>query len=213
MVKLVIDTWGRCRRSYAEILYPKRIDLSSVTTRRGEHEVEIPEIGRIKYDNRDSSKNLHREVEVVDVFVPYIVVRNWGALSCSRGFDEVWKVYKEGSEVRFEELEAKEEIAEVEDGKYKVRVKRVYVEVDGEKIILSESEVGREVCVDKLTVRIKATNGRVYVNGDTYHIKEQLKQLRYRWDPERKAWYKESDINVVKSELESLGVQVVGVEN
>jgi hypothetical protein len=208
-VKLEIDTWGRCRRSYVEILYPERINLTPLTGRDGVHEVEIPKIGKIRYENRDSSKNLHRDVEIVDVYTPFIIVRNWGALSCSRSFDSVYKVYKDGGEIRFEELEQKEEIVETESGKFRVRVKRVYVEIDGVKIVISESEVGREVCVNRLTLRVLQKNGRVYVNGDTYHIKEKLKQLRYRWDPERKMWYKDASISTVKSELEGLGVQVI----
>jgi glutamyl-tRNA reductase len=208
-MKLEIDTWGRCRRSYVEILYPEKINLTALTGRRGEHEIEVPGLCKIKYDNRDSSKNIHRDVEIVDVYVPSLIVRYWGALSCSRGFDEVYKVYKDGNEVRFEELEQREEIVETESGKFKLRVKRVYVEIDGKKITLSESEVGREVCVDKLTVKVLQKNGRTYVNGDTYHIREELKKLRYRWDPERKAWYKEASTEEVKGELESIGVQVV----
>jgi len=208
MVKLEIFTWGRCRRGYAEIIYPRKINLSEVTGRDGVYEIEIPGIGKIRYENRDSSRNLNREIEVVDVFVPYMVVRNWGALSCSRGFDNVYKVYKDGNEVRFEELEVKEELAEIVDGKFKVTVKRAYVEIDGKKVYISESEVGREVCVDRLTLKVTERNGRVYVNGDTYHIRDQLKRLKYRWDPERKMWYKETSIEEVKSELESIGVQV-----
>jgi len=191
-----------------EVLYPEKINLTVMTGGRGEHEVEITGICKIKYENRDSSKNLHRDIEIVDVYVP-IVVRNWGALSCSRGFDVVYKVYKDGDSVRFEELEIKEEAVETERGKFRIRVRRIYVELDGEKIVLGESEVGREACVDKLTLRVLQKNGKVYINGDTYHIKEKLKQLRYRWDPNVKAWYKDSSLDTVKSELEKIGVQVV----
>jgi len=209
-VKLSIFTWGRCRCGRAEILYPQRVDLTTLTGGRGEHETEISGICRIKYDNRDSSKNLHRDIEIVDVYAPVLVIRTYGALSCSRGFDNVYKVYKDGEEVKFEELERKEEVVEVEDGKFRVKVKRAYVEVDGKKITLEEHEVGREVCVDKLTLKVTEKNGRVYVNGDTYHIRDSLKRLRYRWDPNIKAWYKDASIEEVKRELEELGVQVVG---
>jgi hypothetical protein len=213
MTKLSIFTWGRCQRGYAEILHPKRIDLSSVTTRRGEHEIEIPGICRIKYENRDSSKNLHREVEIVDIYIPVVVVRNWGALSCSRGFDNVYKVFKDSEGIKYEELEVKEELTEVEDGKFRVTVKRTYVEVNGEKVYISENEVGREVCVEKLTVRVFQKDGKTYVNGETYHIREKLKERKFRWDPERKAWYKDADVNKVVEELKALGVGVVGVED
>jgi len=208
-MKLMIDTWGSCHRSYVEILHPKRLDLTVLTSRRGEHEVEITGICKIKYENRDSSKNLHRYVEVVDVYAPYIVVRNWGALSCSRSFDKTYKVFKDGDSVKFEELEQKEEVAVVEDGKFRIRVRKVYVEVGGQKIYVAEKELSREVCVDKLEVRIKTINGRVYVLGDTYHIKDKLKSLGYRWDPNVKAWYKSDNVNNVKEELEKkLGLQV-----
>lgn len=209
MAKLSIFTWGSCRQGYAEIIYPKRVDLSEPTGRDGIHEVEISGLCKIKYENRDSSKNLNREVEVVDVYAPFLVIRHHEALSCGKSFDKVYKVYKNGGEIRFEELEPKEELVEVENGKFKVLMKRAYVEVDGQKLYLKESEVRREVCVDRLAVKVLQRNGRVYVLGDTYYVKDRLKEMKYRWNPNVKAWFKDSDVNKVVEELESIGVQVV----
>jgi hypothetical protein len=209
VAKFAIFTWGRCQYGRVEIIHPTKLDLRGITTRRGEHEVEIPGIGRIRYENRDSSKNLHRDVEITDVYVQFIVIRYYGARSCSKGFDEVYLVKKVDGQVVVERLEQKEELVTAEDGKYRITLTRTYVEVGGQKVIVAEHEIRREVCADKLTVRIKASNGKTYVNGDTYHIRDRLKQMRYRWDPERKMWYKDADISVVKRELESIGVRVV----
>jgi len=207
-MKLEIFTWGSCQRGYAKILYPKELDLAAVTGREGEHEVEISGLCRIRYENHDSSKNLNREIEIVDVYVPFLIVRSYGALSCSRSFDKVYLVKKADNQLKFEELGLKEEVATLENGKYRVTTKKTYVEVEGQKVYVAEKEVAREVCVDKLEVRIKTTNGRVYVLGDTYHIKDKLKSLGYRWDPNVKAWYKSDNVNNVKEELEKLGLQV-----
>jgi hypothetical protein len=52
-------------------------------------------------------------------------------------------------------------------------------------------------------------NGKVYVSGDTYDIKEELKRHGFKWDSLRKAWYtdKLSSQDVVEI-LRSLGVEV-----
>ena len=45
---------------------------------------------------------------------------------------------------------------------------------------------------------------RIVVSGDTYHIKELLKQLKFKWDPLKQVWYNENaktDIAEVKAVL------------
>jgi hypothetical protein len=207
-VKFDIYTWGSCQRGYLMILHPVSINIAELTSRRGEGVVEVPGVARIRYENHDSSKNLHRVVEFVDVQQP-LVVRYYGARSCSKSFDEVYMVRKVNGELVIERLETKTEVVTVENGKYKVTLSRTYVEVDGRKIYVAERELSREVCVDKLTIRVLQKNGRVYVMGDTYHIRDKLKELGYRWEPNAKAWYKDADVNAVREELESLGVRVV----
>jgi hypothetical protein len=204
--KFDIFSWGSCRRGYLDIIYPRKVDLVKWTWKRGEHEVEIPGICKIRYYNADSSKNYHRTVEVVDVYTT-IVLNYHGAHSCSRSFREIYIVKKDGDRLVFEEPEVKSETV-VENGKYRVTVEREYIEVDGQKIYIGEYVVDRELCVEKLSVRVWEFNGRVYVGGDTYHIKEKLKARGYRWDPNTKAWYKVTDKYTVVKELEEIGVQV-----
>jgi hypothetical protein len=207
-MRFEIFTWGSCQRGYLRILHPVSIDVADITNKRGEGVVEVPGVVKIRFENRDSSKNMNREVEFIDAQQP-VVIRYYGARSCSKSFDEVYLVKKVNGELVTEKLEAKSEVTVVENGKYRVTLARTYVEVDGQKIYVVEKELSREVCVEKLEVRVKAANGKIYVVGDTYHIRDKLKELRYRWDPNVKAWYKDSDVNKVVEELESLGVQVV----
>jgi hypothetical protein len=211
-VKFEIFTWGSCQRGYLRVLHPIEVDVADLTSRRGEGVVEIPGVAVLRFENRDSSRNMHREVEFIDVQQP-LVVRYYGARSCSKSFDDVYLVKKVDGQVVVERLEQKEEVAVVENGKYRVTTKRTYVEVDGKRVYVAESEIRREVCTDRLVVKVKASGTRVYVLGDTYHVKDRLKEMKYRWDPNVKAWFKDLDVNKnvnkVVEELESIGVQVV----
>jgi len=208
--KLVIFTWGSCGRGHLEIVYPKRVDLAAWTRREGVHEVEIPGICKIKYENRDSRKNLHRYVEIVDVYTT-MVIRNYGRESCGHGFERIYVVRKENGRIVYEAPAIKTEVAVEDRGKYKVTVEKRYVEVHGVKVYIDASELEKEVCFEKLKVTLKKQNGKVIATGDTYHVKDKLKEHGMRWDPVNKAWYAEAeriDINSLVLELEQLGVDV-----
>jgi hypothetical protein len=99
-VEFKIFSWGSCQRGYLEILYPKRVDLILVTRNRGDHVVNIPFAATIKYSNSDSSKNLHRTVEFIDISEP-IVVMYHGAYSCSKSFKYVFAVEKSNGKLIF----------------------------------------------------------------------------------------------------------------
>jgi hypothetical protein len=210
--KFDIFSWGSCRRGYLDIIYPKKVSLLNWTWRRGEHEVEIPQLCKIRYYNADSSKNYHRTVEIVDVYTT-LVLDYHGAHSCSRSFREIYIVRRDGDRLVFEKPEVKSETAVVERDKYRVVVEREYIEVDGQKVYIDEHVVDRELCVEKLQVKVLEAGDSVIVVGDTYHIKEKLKALGYRWHPESKVWYKKKTGGFDKyeaiRELEQLGVQVV----
>ena len=205
-----IFTWGRCRRGHLEIVYPRRIDLAAWTRREGIHEVEIPGICKIEYRNRDSRKNLRREVKVIDVYTT-IVIRNYGSESCSSKFEVIYIVRKENGKLVYEEPEVKTEVAVEERGKYRVTLEKRYIEVNGVKVYIDTSELEKEVCVEKLKVTLKKQDDKVIATGDTYHVKEKLKEHGMRWDPINKAWYaaaEKIDLNSLVLELEQLGVQV-----
>jgi hypothetical protein len=208
--ELVIFTWGSCRRGHLEIVYPRRIDLRAWTRREGIHEVEIPGICKIKYENRDSSKNLHRYVEIVDVYTT-MVIRNYGSESCGHDFERIYIVRKENGRIIYETPVIKTEVAVEDRGKYRVTIEKRYVEVNGVKAYIDASELEKEVCIEKLKVTLKKLNDKVVATGDTYHVKEKLKEHGMRWDPVSKAWHAPAervDINELVLELEQLGVQV-----
>jgi hypothetical protein len=205
-----IFTWGSCRRGYLVIIYPKLIDLERWTWREGVHEVEIPGICKIKYENSDSRKNLNRRVEIVDVYTT-IVIRNYGRVSCSHGFERIYIVSKKDNKLIYEKPIVKTEVAVEERGKYRVTLEKRYVEVNGVKVYIDTSELEKEVCIEKLKVTIKKQNDRIIAAGDTYHVKEKLKEHGMRWDPVSKAWYaaaEKVDVNSLVLDLEQLGVQV-----
>mgnify|MGYP001772552453 CR=1 FL=1 len=79
-LQLKIFTWGSCRRGYAEIIWPRRIDLAVLTSKDGKHTVEIDE-AIIEYENYDSRKNMHRDV-TIKAKNP-IIVRYHGRESCN----------------------------------------------------------------------------------------------------------------------------------
>jgi hypothetical protein len=53
---------------------------------------------------------------------------------------------------------------------------------------------------------LKVKNNKIIVFGDTYPVKDALKQLGFKWDPVDRVWYTPatSDINAVKARLEAL---------
>jgi hypothetical protein len=202
-------TWGSCRKGYLEIIYPKRIKLVYYTSRKGEYITEIPGLAKIKVWNHDSNKNIHREVEFIDVYQP-LIIYYYGATSCSSSFDQVFVVEKAGNDVVFRRLEVQEEFEEREAGKYRDTIKREFVVYNNQKLVLSETVIRSELIMEKLVIRVKADGDAVYVNGDTYFIKEQLKKLGFKWNPDAKVWFSTStEVESVVEEIKRLGVQVV----
>jgi len=202
-------TWGSCRRGYLEILYPKKVKLDYYTNKRGEYVVDVNGLAKVKVHNRDSNKNMHREVEFIDIYQP-LLVRYHGARSCSTFFDHVFAVEKVDSDIIFRKLSIQEEFEEREVGKYRQTIKREFVEYNHQKLVISESTIRSELIMEKLVIRVKANGDTVYTDGDTYFIKEHLKKMGFRWSPDAKMWLIESvDANSIIEEIKRLGVQVV----
>ena len=206
---LTIFTWGSCRNGNVVIIYPRVVNLKSLTHKRGEYEIKLSDIGVIKYINRDSSKNLHREIEIIDVFNT-IIVRYFGNSSCSKSFDDIYAVRKLNNEIIFEKLEKRIEIEEKIDDKYRYTIEKTYVVVDNKKIYVDERILSKEVLIEKLSVQIRKTNDRILITGDTYHIKETLKVLGFKWDPNTKTWYRQNNVDVseIQKKIEEIGVKV-----
>jgi hypothetical protein len=205
-------TWGSCRYGTLKAYYPKYVEFGNWTRREGTHEVEIPGVCRIVYSNHDSNKNIHRDVEIVDIYSP-LVVRYYGNSSCSHSFDYVYIVRKVDGKIVYEEPEVKTETVVEERGKYRVTLEKRYVDLDGQKVYIDVTEIEREVIPEKLKVTLKKLNDRVIVAGDTFNIRDKLKALGMRWDPTAKAWYTTAmDTETLKTKLQQMlgqmGVQI-----
>jgi hypothetical protein len=209
-----IWSWGSCGRGYVDVIHPIKLPLTWLTSGRG---------GRVKteffvieYINNDSRKNYHRKLRFVDVIQP-IIVRNYGADSCNpkSAFDNVYLVYKDNNEIKIEELKNVEEevITETsEDGRYQMMFKVKYVTFNNNKIVISKTMLEKKKI--KLIVKLTVEGNNIIANGDTYEIKEFLKQRKFRFDPNRKIWVLSVNGNVedklaeLKQELENMGVIV-----
>ncbi|MCI4409184.1 MAG: hypothetical protein JHC26_08840 [Thermofilum sp.] len=205
-------TWGSCRYGALKAYYPRYVDFEAWTRRGGTHETEIPGVCKISYTNNDSNKNMHRYVEIVDIYSP-MVIKYYGNSSCSYSFEEVYVVTKRDGKIVYEEPEVKTESVVEERGKYRVTLEKRYVELDGKKVYIDEREVEKVVIPEKLRVTLKKQNDRILVVGDTFHVKDKLKALGFKWDPLEKAWYTTSgDIETLKTKLEQklgdTGIQV-----
>jgi translation elongation factor P/translation initiation factor 5A len=200
-----IFTWGSCREGNLYIIYPAKRNLSKFTIVKGEHEVVVDSIAKIRYINQDSSRNKRREVEFVEVKQP-VVVHYDVSWSCNSHEDFVFLVTPEG----FKKLDVQVEVVERENGKFRETWRRLYVVYNNDKVVIRETKVGEELVREKLIVTVKAVGNRTIVYGDTYHIKDELKKRGLRWDAEEKVWYTESrERERVAEIIKALGVQVV----
>jgi len=200
-----IFSWGSCRRTYVEMLYPRKLNFEWVTNRSGISRTEWFVLDVI---NDDSRKNVNRKFTFVDVFQPIIVYYH-GALSCSRSFEVVYLVEKKGGNIAFTELPIQREVVTEHTGKYSVVSEISYVEYAGERIVLRKRELSKEKVV--YVVNIKVEKDKIVVSGDTYEIRELLKKMRFKWDPNLKAWVAPATLGVeaVKAELEKIPQVIV----
>jgi hypothetical protein len=200
-----IFSWGSCRRTYVEMLYPRKLNFEWITGRSGISRTEWFVLDVI---NNDSRKNVNRKFTFVDVFQPIIVYYH-GALSCSRSFEVVYLVEKKGGSITFTELPIQREVVTEHTGKYSVVSEISYIEYAGERIVLRKKELSKEKVV--YVVNIKIDKDKIIVSGDTYEIRDLLKSMRFKWDPNLKAWVAPATIGVdaVKAELEKIPQVIV----
>jgi hypothetical protein len=201
-MKFKIETWGSCVRKYLDMLFPVKLPLSSITGRSGVVETEW---FTINVDNYDSRKNMNREVIFTSIKQP-IILRYHGSLSCSKSFDVVYLVDEKGN---FTELEIKKEVKTEADVKF-TTVKEIYYivnPINNERIVLGERNVERLKRFYEVKVEVK--NGLTVVTGDTFNIKDVLKELKLKWDPAQRAWIGKTPVEVVREKLESIPEVVV----
>jgi len=107
--KFEIWSYGRCGRSYVEILWPKKLDsktLIRMTSKPGEYVLDLG-FAVLNVANNDSRKN-YRRVIVVQAKEP-MVIRSYGCGSCNPRscYDHIYLLLPDGSKA---ELELKTEI-------------------------------------------------------------------------------------------------------
>jgi hypothetical protein len=197
-MKFEIKTWGSCVRKYLDMLYPIKLPLSTITGKSGIVETEW---FTINVDNRDSSKNMKREIAFVSIKQP-IIMRYHGSLSCSQSFDIVYLV---DEKLNFVELEIKKEVKTETDAKF-TAVKEIYYVVNpinNKYIVLDEKVVKRQKRFYEVKILV-SQDGTTMVLGETFEIRDVLKNLKLKWDPTRKAWVGKTPVEVVRQRLEQI---------
>jgi hypothetical protein len=191
-----LSTWGSCRRRYLDLIHPVRLSLSTITRHSGTIRTDWFVIDVI---NMDSNRNMNREVTFIDVFQPIILYYH-GALSCSKSFERVYLITKEKGGITVQELPIQIETRTETMGRLLVVKEVKFVEYAGERIVLGEREVSKTKTA--YVVSIKTVNDKVVVSGDTYEIRETLKRLGLRWDPNMRAWVTSAKIGVENIRVE-----------
>jgi hypothetical protein len=213
-LQLKLFTWGSCQRGYAEIIWPRRVDLSRLTSKDGKHTVEIDE-AVIEYDNHDSRKNMHRDVSI-RAKKP-IIVRYYGRGSCNprSAFDEVYLATPEKVE-KVEPMEKQMTFEEYDGKETATYLAKFITAPDGQEIVLEKvQEIERKINYSKLEVKIqKSEDGKIVISGDTYHIRDRLKKYNFAWSDYKHAWVGDGNNNVVGliKELKELGIHKIEVE-
>jgi hypothetical protein len=209
-LQLRIFTWGSCRRGNAYVIdieSGKRFDLYYYTQRSGEGELRLP-ILHGRFLNEDSNKNLHRTVYIHGSTRP-VVVRYFGRESCNpkSAFDEAWLII--GSTITT--LEIKREVVEevVDNGseRYRAAFDVTYVETPYGRVVLDKNFKHAietlEVTKIPLEIAYSSQKKRLVVSGKTYHVKDMLKKMGFRWDGAY--WYRDAvDVEEAKRVVEEL---------
>jgi hypothetical protein len=111
------------------------------------------------------------------------------------------------------DIEVKEEKREREESKNGRRFKIVeswwvyyFVTKDGKKVEFYRETAGRsEIPLDRPKVKLVKTANVIYVAGDTYEIRNTLKQLGFRWNDRWSRWEKANNGDDIKKLAEGLG--------
>jgi hypothetical protein len=157
----------------------------------------------VRVENSSSSKNAH-----IYVYIPVdaveAVLSNTRTSSGYKG----WEVeYGEGD---IEVVEEREEKTIEKNGR---RFKEVtaywnyyFVTKDGRKVLFYKERGGSSlVPIDKPKVKLVKTANLVYVAGDTYEIRNTLKQLGFRWNDRWGRWEKANNGDDIKKLAEEIG--------
>jgi len=203
--KFKIWTWGSCRSSNVFMVHPTRMDLAWVTNRTGTVKTEWFVLDVV---NMDSRKNMNREFTFLDVYQP-IIVYHHGAHSCSSSFETVYLIAKEKGSITIKELPIEVETKTETMGRFATLYEIKYVVYRGEKIVLRQREIGKKKLA--YVVNIKVVGNKIVVSGDTFEVKDVLKRMGFRWNPNDKMWIAPTTIGVdaVKAQLEKIPQVVI----
>jgi hypothetical protein len=203
--KFKIWTWGSCGRSNVFMVYPEKLDLAWVTNRTGTVKTEWFVLDVV---NMDSRKNFNREFTFLDIFQP-ILIYHFGSYSCSKDFEAVYLITKEGGNIVIKELPIEVETKTETMGRFATLYEIKYVVYSGEKIVLRQREIGKRKLA--YVVNIKVVNDKIVISGDTYEVREVLKRMGFRWNPNDKTWIAPAKVgvDVVRQELEKIPDVVV----
>jgi hypothetical protein len=198
--------WGS-RYSLFKVVYPVELDMSFVTAPplgfagSWEEQTRWFKVKVAVHGASEDPDGFSREFWFTDVSHP-IIMCHYG--SHPRQFRRAYLVAKEGGGIKIVELPVKEEKVEDDTAIYEVS----YVDYGGRKVVCEKREVHRK----KPRIWIMTILDDVVINGDTYRVKELLKGLGFRWNPNTKAWVapiEKIDIETVRRELEKVADVVV----
>lgn len=157
----------------------------------------------VEGEGNDSSRNIRRygRVVMIDPEPPFIVHYS-KAWRMNRLMHEQYVIITPSSQEEgklVEETAGTRQVIE-DDGVYRIyrtlEKVRVYVEFSGGRFLLHEYERTANFKRERIGLRFKimyrSYEKAVIVVGDTYHAKEALKQLGYRYDGHG-AWFKKVD--------------------
>jgi hypothetical protein len=190
-----------------KVVYPAELDMSFVTAPPHgfagvwEEETKWFKVKVEVFEASEDPDRFSREFWFTDVYHP-IILYHYG--NHPQPYRRAYLVTKEEGGIKIAELPVKEEKVEDDIAVYEVS----YVEHEGRKVICEK----REVCRKKPRVWVFTVLNEVVVNGDTYKVRDVLKKLGFRWNPNTKAWVApvdKTDIEMVKKELEKVADVVV----
>jgi hypothetical protein len=206
--KFGIWTWGSCKRTFVEMVYPQRFDFLWVTRRTGTARTQW---FVIDVANMDSRKNLNREFTFIDVFKPIIVYVH-GARACGKPFEHAFLITKDKDGIAYAELPIEVETTTEMKGKFATLYEVRYVIYNDQKIVLRKTEISKKKIA--YLIKVKVENDKIVISGDTYEVRDALKKLGFRWNPSDKTWVAPVSVGVdfVKAELESIP-EVIIVES
>jgi len=157
----------------------------------------------VRVENSSSSKNAH-----IYVYIPVNTVEAVVSTTKTSSGSKGWEIiYGEGDVEVKEEKKEREELRN--DRKFKVVESwwvYYFVAKDGKKIEFYRETAGRrEIPIDKPKVRLVKTANVIYVAGDTYEIRNTLKQLGFRWNDRWTRWEKAYNGDDIEKLAEEIG--------